>query len=361
MLHDDDLEAAVGAGIVTQPQADALREFAAKRRSIGAAEHADEEDFRFMRGFSDIFFAIGVVLFGAGLAIFAGFNASPLVYGLSAVIMWGLAELLVRRKRLVLPGIFIVAFFIVFAVLAIPIASWVVSTPTSSMAVTPTTNLLLGLFGNGTAPRLAINATLASVAAGVFYLRFRFPFALLPFAAGAASAIIFTIDYFLFNGSAAAQLWLMLLCGAGVFAFAMWFDLSDRLRVTRRSDCAFWLHILAAPLIVHALVGLVSFDRFKPDHSVSAMIIGVAALLTVVALIIDRRALLVSALIYVGSVIAYVLSTAVEGGLFVSIATLVILGILVLALGIGWAALRRRVLPLLPPHFVDRLPPAVPA
>ncbi len=361
MPHDDDLNAAVGVGIVTLPQADALREFAARRRSAGAAEHADEEDFRFMRGFNDIFFAIGVVLFGAGLAIFAGFNASPLVYGLSAVVMWGLAELLVRRKRLVLPGIVIVAFFIVFAVLTFPVASWVGSTPISSVALTPTTNLLLGLFGNGTAPRLAINAALASVAAGAFYFRFRFPFALLPFGAAATSAFMFAVNHFLFNGSAATQLWLVLLCGTGVFAFAMWFDLSDRLRVTRRSDCAFWLHILAAPLIVHALVGLVSFNSFKPDQYVSAMVVLVAALLTVVALIVDRRALLVSALIYVGSVIAYVLSTAVEGRLFVSIATLVILGILVLALGIGWAALRRRVLSLLPSHLVDRLPPAVPA
>ena len=33
MLHDEDLDAAVGAAIVTQAQADALREFAAKRSS----------------------------------------------------------------------------------------------------------------------------------------------------------------------------------------------------------------------------------------------------------------------------------------------------------------------------------------
>src|SRR5438874_3733945 len=42
---------------------------------------------------------------------------------------------------------------------------------------------------------------------------------------------------------------------------AMAFDASDRERATRRADCAFWLHLLAAPLIVHSLIWLVSPDR----------------------------------------------------------------------------------------------------
>jgi hypothetical protein len=46
-------------------------------------------------------------------------------------------------------------------------------------------------------------------------------------------------------------------CGLRVFAAAMSFDLSDRDRMTRRSDCAFWLHLLAAPLIVHSLISLI--------------------------------------------------------------------------------------------------------
>ena len=77
-----------------------------------------------MRGFNDFFFALGVVLLGAGLSIFAGMVGSPLVYGLAAIVMWGLAELLVRRMRLVLPGIVIVGFFVVFVVAA---CRWLIS------------------------------------------------------------------------------------------------------------------------------------------------------------------------------------------------------------------------------------------
>ena len=119
MLDDDDLDAAVGEGLVTQAQADALRTFSVQRRKFGAAERADEERFRFMRGFNDFFFAVGVVLLGAGLSMFAGMYASPIAYAAAAVIMWGLAELLVRRMRLVLPGMVIAIYFVVFVVFGI--------------------------------------------------------------------------------------------------------------------------------------------------------------------------------------------------------------------------------------------------
>ena len=42
--------------------------------------------------------------------------------------------------------------------------------------------------------------------------------------------------------------------GLAIFATAMKFDMSDRNRVTQRTDIAFWLHLLAAPLIVHSVV-----------------------------------------------------------------------------------------------------------
>jgi hypothetical protein len=358
MLHDDDLDAAVGVAIVTQAQADSLREFAVKRRSTGVAERADEERFRFMRGFNDFFFAIGVALLGVGLVLFAGINAiNPLACGLSAFVMWGLAELLVRRMRLVLPGIVIVGFFVMFFVVTFP------PLPDGLMPrfTTPGGNVVNGFFGFGNVSWMSINAVIASLAAFVFYLRFRFPFALLIVAAGAVCGFVLGANQFLFAGLPLGRLLLMLLSGGVVFGIAMRFDLSDRLRATRRSDCAFWLHVLAAPLLVHSLIGLVSLSAFRAGNAMALVIIAIAGLLTVVALVIDRRALLVSALVYVGSAIAIALSNAAMDRSFVLIATLVILGLLVLALGVGWVPLRRRVVSLLPSQFVDRLPPVVPA
>ena len=52
----------------------------------------------------------------------------------------------------------------------------------------------------------------------------------------------------------------VLLLGIGVFLFAMWWDGSDRARLTRRSDVAFWLHLLAAPMIVHPVFTLLGLN-----------------------------------------------------------------------------------------------------
>jgi hypothetical protein len=358
MLHNDDLEAAIGAGVITQAQADALLAFAAQRHAGAAGLRADEERFRFMRGFNDFFFAIGVMLLGVGIAMYAGMAHSPVVYVVATVVMWALAELLVRRMRLVLPGIVILVFLVMFVVMAVPVADLVAYEPPTSASY------VLGfgmIFGAGGALQLAIKAAIAAATAAIFYGRFRFPFALLVAGGGAVVAIVLILNAFVLGNAVLPQLILLLLCGLAAFAAAMRYDLSDRLRATRRSDCAFWLHVLAAPLLVHSLVRLVSPNAFRLDGVSAVMIVAIAVLLTVVALIIDRRALLVSALVYIGSVIAYTLAHAGATATAVGIATLVILGILVLALGVGWTPLRRRVASLMSPKLMDRLPPVVPA
>ena len=214
---------------------------------------------------------------------------------------------------------------------------------------------------HGTALQIAIKAALTCVAAAAFYARFRFPFALLVIAGGAVVAVVLAVNSLLFDNASFSRLVMLLLAGLIVFIAAMRFDLADRLRATRRSDCAFWLHVLAAPLLMHSLAGLVKADVLRLESSTAIKIIVIAVPLMIIALIIDRRALLVSALVYLGGVIAFALSTTSTDELFISIATLVILGIVVLTLGVGWAPLRRLVLHLVPAGLVERLPPAVPA
>ncbi len=359
MLQHDDLEAAIGAGVITQAQADALLAFAASRRGDTAGLRADEERFRFMRGFNDFFFAIGVVLLGVGVSMYAGTTQSQIGYAVAALIMWSLAELLVRRMRLVLPGMAILIFFAYFVISAVPVSALV---PPHSPGQFFADRLgILPLMMRAGPLQFAAQAAIVALAATLFYIRFRFPFALFIAGGGAILAAVTAINTLAFGYTRAPQLLLLLLCGLVAFAAAMRFDVSDRLRATRWSDCAFWLHVLAAPLIVHSLVGLVTPYAFLLTTFSSVMIVIIALLLTVVALIIDRRALLVSALAYIGSVIAYTLAHAGASGTAVGIATLVILGILVLALGVGWTPLRRRVASLMSPKIMDRLPPVVSA
>src|SRR5947209_4572392 len=69
MLSKADLDAAAADGIVTVAQAEALWQIAARRERLEAASLGHEERFRFMRGFNDFFFAIGIVLLAISPAV----------------------------------------------------------------------------------------------------------------------------------------------------------------------------------------------------------------------------------------------------------------------------------------------------
>jgi hypothetical protein len=215
---------------------------------------------------------------------------------------------------------------------------------------------------------IPVKALAATIALSLFYWRFRLPFVLLPIAGSLTIATLATTTVFLPYGSNAmlSETVVLLLCGLAAFAAAMRFDLSDRLRTTRRSDCAFWLHLLAAPLIVHSLVVIatwwvVPLGKSYGIERMTANLVGAIAaiilVLALVAIIIDRRALLVSALTYLGAIVGFAITQAMGKDTNVFYASLLVLGILILTLGIGWRFLRAIIMRLLPRTVADRLPP----
>jgi hypothetical protein len=351
---DADLDAAVAQGIVTDGQAAAPRTLVARRANANAAAGADEERFRFMRGFNDFFLASGVLLFGSGAVFFAGTAAVANV--LAAAIMWALAELLVARLRLVLPGLLLVAFFAYFVALALPLWSWVSEPYWAHRPFIDT------VFGWGDPAVGCGRGLLVALAGLAFFARFRFPFALLAVAGGPVIAVMALSP--LYPGWLDAHA-VLLVCGLLVFAAAMAFDVSDRERATRRADCAFWLHLLAAPLIVHSLVWLaagrdVNAFQAMTGH-LAATIVAIVVVLALVAVVIDRRALLVSTLTYLGIVIASALKAASVDQNKIFFATLLALGAMVLIIGVAWLPLRGALMTLVPARAALRLPPVVPA
>jgi hypothetical protein len=355
MIAPEDLDAAVAEGIVTGDQASALREFVAKRDMERTAVLADEEHFRFMSGFNDFFLAIGVVLLGVSLGYFvSGLPAGGLV---AAAVIWALAELLVARMRLVLPGILLAGFFVYFVFNGLPIESWFPGS--TGFRPDAPQSMMEAIFGSpfarSTPFAVAIKALVAGAAALLFYARFRLPFALLPIAASIVLAIASIAVHI--TGANQALSFVLLACGLLVFTVAMRFDVSDPQRLTRRSDCAFWLHLLAAPLIVHSLFLLVAGSAAGLNNLIAAAVAAIVLALTLIAITIDRRALLVSTLAYLGSVIGYVITSTNVDRKEVLYYTLFVLGLMVVALGVGWLPLRRRLLTLLPPMLLQRLPP----
>jgi hypothetical protein len=199
----------------------------------------------------------------------------------------------------------------------------------------------------------------------MFYLRFRLPFTLLLIAGSLVTAAMVATGLPQLPDAAPVVATVYLVCGLLVFAAAMAYDISDPARVTRRADCAFWLHLLAAPIIVHSLIGTISPRSFYAGLDLTAeaawSVIAIISLLTIVAIVIDRRALFISALSYLGVIIAYAIArtgaaSADKTGVF--FATLLILGVTVLLLGVGWQPLRNFVLRVVPAALARHLPPA---
>ena len=183
-----------------------------------------------------------------------------------------------------------------------------------------------------------------------------------------AIATALTLGVIVSAANAASPQWvgghsglIALAVGLATFGFALSFDLSDPKRVTHRSDVAFWLHMLAAPLIVHGLFAGVIGASPRLGGEDAGLVIAVTLAFTVVALVIDRRALIVSALAYAGGAFYYLLKAFGPTTNTTALSALV-LGATVLVLSVGWRWLRAQIVPRLPLRaLVARLPPVRPA
>ena len=83
--------------------------------------------------------------------------------------------------------------------------------------------------------------------------------------------------------------WVTFVLGLATFALAMVFDGSDPHRVTRRSAQGFWLHLVAAPMIINTVaLSLLSSGSREAMLTVALVMVGFA----IVAVVIDRRSFL---------------------------------------------------------------------
>lgn len=366
------LEAAVSAGIITSAQARALSDFWSSR---GAEVEGGEEDLRFIRNFHDVFLATGILLLALGLAIGiavyaaaskelgAGSSIAGVLALVSAVVMWGLGEVFARRRRLFLPAIAIVVALTGFVVVGTALlyagislgrgADWRVDFGAMSPQLRTVTLISLSA---------AVAAPLA------FYARFRLPFAL--GLTGAAAASLAIGSAFLFRYQTAVDYFPLLTLAAGVALFiaGVVFDARDPSRTSRFSDNGFWLHFAAAPLILNGAFGFVSrafadgaqqpsLGSIAAQSSAGAVGPAVATLLVVavlgvISLLINRRALIVSALLTTGAAIGALLNAVGLGAGILGASTFIVLGLFVLILGAGWHAARRALLDRLQPTGV---------
>jgi hypothetical protein len=363
MYSQQELDDAVAAGVISPEAVDSLRAYVATNRSA----IPDEEQFRLLTGFNDIFVAIAaaILLFALGwigqsigqsmgLAVTDHSGSgepgpSFLAPLFVAAASWGLALFFTAKRRMALPSILLLLGF-VGGVLATT-AFLLIQIIGPDRFNTPN-ELLPAVVAGG-------SAAVAALAAYVHWRRFHVPITVAAGAAAVAGLFLAGVIAIVqpADGEAAKNLILgfVLLLGIGMFLFAMWWDSSDRGRLTRRSDVAFWLHLLAAPMIAHPIFTLMGLNNGTVGTGEALLVVGLYVLFGLTALAVDRRALLVSALAYV----LYALTELFKqfGAVELNVAlTALIIGSALLLLSAYWHQARRIVVSGLPENLQARLP-----
>ena len=321
MYSDDDLNLAVKNEIFTQASVDDFRQ---SFSSLKNTPRVDEENFRLIGGFNDIF-----VVIACALLLFSSFFALKLInHSLSFFVLvalsWGLSEFFVLKKKMSLPAILLLIAFVggIFAIIS----------PFSTIAA----------------------AAASTIAAYVHWLRFKVPITI---AAGTLAAIGVIISGILSIFPSSKDWIFIILAGCGIASFflAMYWDSADITRTTRKSDVAFWLHLASAPLIIHPIFsGLGVLDGNESLITLFFVIV-LYILMTLISITIDRRAFMVSSLAYV----LYALSTIIKtyGGVGYSFAlTGVFMGAVLLLLSAFWHVARKYLVSKLPQKITTYIP-----
>jgi hypothetical protein len=356
MYSQQELDEAVASGVITAKSADALRSHIEGQRSTAIP---DEEQFRLITGFNDIFVSIAaaILLFAVGWigqwigqqtgVVIEADGPSPFAPLLVVIASWGLATFFTGKRRMALPSILLLLTF-VFGTFATALFGLVVGIGSDQLN---NNNVVGGVIA-------AISAAIAGGAAWLHWRRFHVPITI---AAGAASVAAIAVGLLVaalgqdVDAAKNVILGLVLFLGVGVFLFAMWWDSSDRARLTRRSDVAFWLHLLAAPMIAHPIFTLLGLNSGSVSTGEALAVVGLYVLFGLTALAVDRRALLVSALAYV----LYALTELFKqfGAVELNIAlTALVIGSALLLLSAFWHQARSAVVRPLPESLRDRLP-----
>lgn len=356
---------ASSAGAASVPQSSATR---------------NDELLPFLNNFHDVFTSIGVAILFAGIAVTNGYvlgliNVADmqlaldagLVGGLviTALAAWLVSLLLVGHMRRLLPGILLsliftvtIAWLLIYLYMRLlvgedglerlgalfdPSSLFVEDEAGMSRIVAPE-DWRLRL--------LPVFAALAvTVPAFLYYRSFALPFAGALTGVGLVSVgsmAVLAADphiFLVYNPV------ITLAFGATLFIAGLWYDGRDPERETRLSGTGFWLHLFAAPVLLSGVVTLVNtgwrWDEALMDAEALSGLRSAAATLAVifafslVSLLINRRALIVSGLVTAGIATAVLMGELGLAGTPVLALTLLALGGFVVLLSAGWNPLRR--------------------
>jgi hypothetical protein len=323
MISRELLQKAADKNIIQSHQIEPLIRFIRDQETPADTDNR-EEPLKFIRSFGDVFITLGVVL----LVIAINMSAlSGYFYLIPAVGFIAVAEWLVRVRRLALPGIALLTAILYFVNKAIAFDH-----------------------ENATIFGLAI----LSLTSLLFYLRYKMPFSLLPLAAGLVAIGIIQIGLDVIKHP-------IIFTGFGliVFIVAMWFDVRDTARLSHLSDSAFWLHLLASPLMVHgAMVSMLFSDQaWIQAIGKEVIIVTFFSAILLLALLLDRRAMLISTQLYIIYALTQILQGQLDSTQNILIYILMALGLFVIFFGTYWYKTRRLIFGFLSESVISRYIP----
>lgn len=328
MYSEDDLNLAIEKEIFTET---AVNEFRQEISKVKNSPSVDEENFRLIGGFNDIFVVIACcLLLFSSIFVLKPINESLALLSF-VTISWVLAEFFVLKRKMSLPAIVLLIAFVggIFS-------------------------LCISFFTKTSEIVMIIATASATVAAYIHWWRFKVPITV---AAGTITLIGLLVSVVL-SIFPDAKNWILLLlaiCGIGSFFLAMYWDSSDISRTTRKSDVAFWLHLVSAPLIIHPLFSILGV--FEGSQSIMDMggVIALYIVMSLISIAIDRRAFMVSSLAYVLYALTTILKDYGDVGYSFAI-TGVFMGTVLLLLSAFWHSTRRYVVNWLPLETRKYLP-----
>ena len=338
MYSEDNLRSAICAGVFTQDSVDAFKLHITK---INATPSKDEERVRLVTGLNDIFVVIACVLL---LLAVGGIGASFRYWvGSIAVasVAWGLAEFFTRKRQMALPSITLMLAFVggvafTAGLLIIDLFNhWETDNPFSIIAIP---SIICGVSAAYLHwIRFSVSMTVAVGATMLLGLFYSILIALIPKTEALNNIIFFLI-------------------GISLFVYAMFWDIADRNRQTYKSDVAFWLHLFAAPLIVHPIFAEIGIFGTQISLIQSFIVISLYIAIALISLLIDRRALMISALTYV----LYAFTTLLRQYDFISLnfaITALVIGLALLLLAAFWHKFRNFVIQYIPSNLRNSLAP----
>ena len=351
MYDDSDLDAAVAAGTQPATAVQDLRRFVAARRADPPPPDRDRH-FRYTATMADLMPTLGVLVLLAGV----GLATAPVIgtwgSAITAAVAWLLSERFAPRRA----GVPTTTLFLGFSFsVAIALTGAVFGGPTVA-TFDPQGGMLI--------------AGGCALANWLYWRRFS-----LPVAVPAALLSAITIgDHLLMMVAPGAPSWFVtgwtVAAALAMFGAALWWDATDVYRQTIRSDVGFWIHLLAAFQLVSALFrgiwgkpigpywgGLWTVPQVSFGAGDLAGAYAITAIGACIALIVDRRAIAVMAMLFT---LRLSLGATADAGGAVALA-LIINGGLTICLTLRWSALRRALVARLPALIRAQVPRGDPA